>query len=256
MKNIVTIAAKELKIYYVSPIAYVVTTVFLAISDLLFYQITVNYSILSSQVLQTQGMLPQLSLHSAVFRPSYLNMSVILLLIMPMLTMRLLSEEKKSRTAELLMTSPVTITEVILGKFFASYVVYFMMLLLTLHIPVILSGFSHVDWRPLLPSYLGLFLLGGVFLSLGLFASSLTENQVIAAVISLGIFLSLWLIGVTTQTTGSSNAAAVIGYLSIVDHFDNFTKGLLDTRDIVYFVSLILLGLFLTHRVVESQRWK
>jgi ABC-2 type transport system permease protein len=256
VRNIATILSKELKIYFISPIAYVVAAVFLAITDFLFYAITANYSVLSSQMMRSQGFLPQIGLQQAVFRPTFLNMSVILLLIVPLLTMRLFAEEKKSRTSELLMTSPVSITEIVLGKFLAAYAVFFLLLLLTFHMPLLLSGFTQFDWKPLLASYLGLFLLGGVFLSLGLFASSLTENQIVAAVISLGIFLGLWLVGVAAQNVGSSNAEAVIGYLSIIDHLDNFQKGLLDTRDVVYFGSLILLGIFLTHRVVESQRWK
>jgi ABC-2 type transport system permease protein len=256
MRNIWIIMSKELKIYFISPIAYVVMAVFLAITDFLFYAITVNYSFLSSQVMRSQGFLPQLNLQQMVFRPTYLNMSVVLLLIMPLLTMRLFAEEKKSRTAELLMTSPVTITEIVLGKFLAAFGVFALMLLLTLHMPLIIAVIGRVDWVPLLPNYVGLLLLGGVFLSLGLFASALTENQIVAAVLSLGIFLLLWLIGVTAQTAGTTGAGAVISYLSMTDHLDNFTKGLLDTRDIVYFGSLILFGLFLTHRVVESQRWK
>ncbi|HEY5600051.1 MAG TPA: ABC transporter permease [Candidatus Manganitrophaceae bacterium] len=255
MRNILTIASKELKLYFVSPIAYVVAMVFLAVSDFLFYNIVVSYSSISTQMMRFQGNLPQLNIHEAVFRPTFLNMSVILLLIMPLLTMRLLAEEKKGRTNELLMTSPVTITEIVLGKFFAAMIVYLLMLALTLHLPLILSTYSDVAWKPLLSSYLGLFLMGGVFLSMGLFASALTENQIIAAVISFGILIGLWLIGVTAQGAGGG-AGEVLSYLSLVEHLDNFVKGLIDTRDLTYFVSLMTLGLFLAHRVVESQRWK
>jgi len=256
MKNLMTIVSKELKVYFISPIAYVVTAVFLIITDFLFYLIAVNFTRISAQVLRSQGFMPQFNLQQMVFRPTYINMSVIMLFIMPMLTMRLFAEEKKSKTAELLMTSPVTLTEIVLGKFLAALAVFSIMLLMTFHMPLILTALTKVDWRPVLASYVGLLLLGGVFLSLGLFASSITENQIVAAVISLGLFLGLWLIGVASQGDVSTNSQAIVSYLSITEHLENFTKGLLDTRDVVYFGSLIILGLFLTHRVVESQRWK
>lgn len=256
MRNIATIVSKELKSYVISLNVYLVAMVFLAITDFLFYQLALRYSFISTQLLRTPEMAPQVNLHDMVFRPVYHNMSVILIFIVPALTMRLFAEEKKSRTTELLMTSPISITELVLGKFLAVYIVYGILLALTLHMPLILSGFSEVNWRPLLATYLGLLLLGGVFTSLGLFASSLTENQIIAAVISFGMFLLLWLIGITAQNAGSTQIEAVVRYLSIIEHFDNFTRGLLDSRDLVYFVSLITLGLFSTHRVLESQRWK
>ena len=256
MRNILTLIGKELHLYFISPIAYVVAMVFLAVSDFLFYSQIRFYSGLSLQMMQFQGNMPELNIHDAIFRPTLMNMSVILLLIMPLLTMRLFAEEKKGRTNELLMTSPITITEIVLGKFLAAMTVYLLLLILSLHLPLILSVATEVSWKPLLSSYLGLFLMGGVFLAMGLFASSLTENQIIAAVISFGILIGLWLTGATAHGAGGSAAAEVANYLSMLDHLDNFVKGLISTRDLTYFLSMTALGLFLTHRVVESQRWK
>jgi len=256
VKNIATLVGKELRLYFISPIAYVVAMVFLAVTDFLFYSQIRFYSGLSLQMMQFQGNMPQLNIHDAVFRPTLMNTSIILLLIMPLLTMRLFAEEKKGKTNELLMTSPVTITEIILGKFLASMLVYLLLLALSLHLPLILSIVTDISWKPLMASYLGLFLMGGVFLSMGLFASSLTENQIIAAVIGFGILIGLWLIGASAHGGGGSALAEVANYLSLVAHLDNFVKGLLSTRDLSYFVSMTLLGLFLTHRVVESERWK
>jgi len=256
MKNIATLVGKELRLYFISPIAYVVAMVFLAVTDFLFYSQIRFYSGLSLQMMQFQGNMPQLNIHDAVFRPTLMNTSIILLLIMPLLTMRLFAEEKKGKTNELLMTSPVTISEIILGKFLASMVVYLLLLVLSLHLPLILSIVTDISWKPLMASYLGLFLMGSVFLSMGLFASSLTENQIIAAVISFGILIGLWLIGSSAHGAGGSALSEVANYLSLVSHLDNFVKGLLSTRDLSYFVSMTLLGLFLTHRVVESERWK
>ncbi|MFQ5950026.1 MAG: ABC transporter permease [Nitrospiria bacterium] len=256
MRNILTLAGKEFRLYFISPIAYVVAMVFLAVSDFLFYSQVRFYSGLSMQMMQFQGNLPQLNIHQAVFRPTFLNMSIILLLIMPLLTMRLFSEEKKARTTELLMTSPLRITEIVLGKFLAAWGVYLLLLVLTLHLPMILSIVTEISWKPLFASYLGLFLMGGVFLSMGLFASALTENQIIAAVISFGILIGLWLAGATAHRAGETPLGQVTNYLSLMGHLDNFVKGLISTRDLTYFISMTLFGLFLTHRVVESQRWK
>ncbi len=256
MHNILTIAGKELRVYFISPIFYVVAGVFLLISDFLFFRIASVYSELSIRTMQIQGVLPQLNLHQSLFRPTFLNTAVVLLLIMPMFTMRLFAEEKKARTAELLLTSPISVTELVMGKYLAAVLVYLLLLLATLHIPIMMSFFAGVEWKPLAASYLGMFLLGSLFLAFGLFASSLTENQIIAAAVSLGIFLFLWLIGILAQAAGGGAWGAVAGYFSIIEHLDNFTKGLIDSRDVTYFLSAMILGLFLTHRVVESQRWK
>jgi len=256
MKNILTLVGKELHLYFISPIIYVVAMVFLAISDFLFYNQIRFYSGLSMRMMQFQDNLPQLNIHDAVFSPTLFNMSFILLLIMPLLTMRLFAEEKKGRTNELLMTSPITITEIVFGKFFAAMLVYLLLLVLSLHLPLMLSIVVSVSWQPLFSAYLGLFLMGGVFLSMGLFASSLTENQIIAAVISFGILIGLWMISASVHTAGESAVGVIVNYLSLIGHLDHFVKGLISSRDVTYFISMTALGLFLTHRVVESQRWK
>lgn len=256
MKNIFTLVGKELRLYFISPIAYVVAMVFLAVSDFLFYSQIRFYSGLSMQMMQMQGNMPELNIHDAVFRPTLMNMSIILILIMPLLTMRLFSEEKKARTNELLMTSPITITEIVLGKFIAVMMVYLLLLVLSLHLPLVLSVAVPISWSPLFASYLGLFLMGGIFLSMGLFASSLTENQIIAAVISFGILIGLWMMSASGHNAGGSVLKEVVSYLSLMSHLDGFVKGLISTRGITYFISMTLLGLFMTHRVVESDRWK
>lgn len=257
MKSMLALVGKELHLYFISPIAYVVAMVFLAVSDFLFYLQIQLFSDLSMQMMQMQGSEPLLNVHEAVFLPTFKNMSFILLLIMPLLTMRLFAEEKKGRTAELLMTSPITITQIILGKFIASMTVYATLLLLSLHLPLLLSVWVEVYWQPLFASYLGLFLLGGVFIAMGLFASALTENQIIAAVISFGILIVLWVVGVAGAGGHNSGdlLGIVLGYISLSQHLDGFVKGLVSTRSLTYFISMTLLGLFMTYRVVESERW-
>jgi ABC-2 type transport system permease protein len=255
VNKIAPLIAKEMRLYFISPIVYVVAAVFLLVSDYLFYGQIVFYSAISTQMMQFQQNLPQINLHTAVFRPTFMNMSIILLFIVPLLTMRLFAEEKRGRTFELLFTSPITITEMILAKFLSAFLVYLLLLTLTLHVPLILSVFTVVPIQPLLTAYLGLALMGGVFVAFGLFASTTTENQIISAVVSFGILIGLWLIG-GGQGGGSTPFDEAIRFLSMVQHLDNLVKGLLDTRDISYFVSMIVLGLFLSHRMVESTRWK
>jgi gliding motility-associated transport system permease protein len=256
MRNLITLIGKELKLYFISPIAYVVGAVFLIIVGFLFYNIVAVFARQSLQFMRLQGMTPQLDIHEAVFRPTFLNMGVVLLLVVPILTMRLFSEEKKMKTTELLMTSPLTITEIVLGKYLAAFLVYAVLLALTLSMPLLIGFYSTIDWGPLGSSYLGLLLLGGAFLAVGLFASSLTENQIIAAVISFGTLLCLWILSVAARTIGSSTLGGLLNYLSLYEHLDNFIRGLVDTSDLIFYLSFIAFGLFLTHRVVESQRWK
>jgi ABC-2 type transport system permease protein len=183
-------------------------------------------------------------------------MSVIMLLTLPMLTMRLLAEEKKVKTVELLMTSPISIIDILLGKYLAAILIFALMLLFTGFMPVLMNLYGDLQWGPILAGYLGLIMLGGVFLSFGLLASSLTENQIIAGFVGFGLTLLLWLMGWASQGAGDTALAPVFTYLSVGEHFDNFVKGLIDTGDLVYLLSLTTVGLFLTHRVLESQRWK
>jgi ABC-2 type transport system permease protein len=256
MKHLWSIALKEIRSYFYSPIAYVLIAVFLIINGYMFSSIVSFASRQSVQLLRFQGAAPQINLNEMVFRPTFHNMSVVLLLIVPILTMRLFSEEKKTKTTELLLTSPLTISEIVLGKYLGAFVIYLTMVGLTLYMPLLLSIYGQVNWGTVLSGYLGLILLGAVFLAIGLFASSVTENQVIAALISFGLLLLVWLLGWAAATVEGTGLGEILSYLSILDHFDGLIRGLVETRTIVFYLSLVALGLFLTHRVVESQRWK
>jgi ABC-2 type transport system permease protein len=256
MKNILAIMGKEMKIYFYSPMAYVVIAVFLLINGYLFYTIvgsTVNQAM---QMIRFQQSLPQININDMILRPVYHNMAVVMILTLPMLTMRLLSEEKKTRTAELLLTSPITLTQIVLGKFLSAMLVFSLALLLCGFMPVLLDSFGTLSWAPVLAAYLGLLLLGGVFLSLGLFASSLTENQVIAGLVGFALILMLWLLGWIAQVGSDVPLGPFFSFISVGEHFDNFVRGLIDSSDLIYFLSLIVVGLFLTHRVLDSQRWR
>jgi ABC-2 type transport system permease protein len=175
-----------------------------------------------------------------------------------MLTMRLIAEEKKNRTYELLMTSPITSTEIVVGKFLSAFAVLSILIGLTFLYPLLvgLVGSGNFEWAPIFTGYLGLLLMAGSFAAIGLFSSSLTENQVIAAVVTFGILLLLWIINWAASNLADGSLREIIAYLSITTHLTSFTKGLIEIRDVVYYLSLILFANLLAHRMVEAQRWR
>lgn len=198
---------------------------------------------------------PGLNLTEMVLNPLFANMGIILLLIMPLLTMRLFSEEKKTGTIELLLTYPVKDIETLLGKLLACILVYVIMLVLSFLYPVMLIIFGRLEWGPILSGYLGLFLMGTSFISLGVLASSLTENQIVSAAISFGMLLFFWVIGWASEFAGKT-VGKILPKISLIQHFDNFPKGIIDTQDIVYYLLFIIFFLFLTMRSLEAHRWR
>lgn len=249
------IIAKELRSYFVSPVVYVVGAVFLLIVGLLAYLYIVFASAQAIQLTQMQGQ-ALINLNDLVFRNLFSSVRFILLIILPILTMRLFAEERKLRTFEFLMTSPVGLNEIVTGKFMSVFIVFLGLLGLTGSIPLVLTLFSDFDWYPVLTGYLGLALLGALFLSIGLLASALTENQIVAAFVSFGLLLVLWLMAGFGSLLGDTTVGQTVSYLSFMEHYDHLVRGLVDTTDLVYFFSAILLMLFLTHRVVDSARWQ
>jgi len=250
------ITARELRSAFTSPVIYVVTAVFLLIFGVLSYIAVVNAGAQSIRLMQIQGMAAKINLNDLVFRPTFYSSAIILLLVLPLLTMRVFAEERKLRTFELLMTSPVGISEIVAGKFAAVFLIYTGMLALTGIVPVVLAMFNSFDWAPVFTGYLGLLLMGALFLAVGLLASAVTENQIVAAFLSFGLLLLVWLLGAMGSILGDTPAGNAISYLSFIEHYDRLVRGLVDTKDLVYFVCGILFPLFLTHRIVESQRWK
>jgi ABC-2 type transport system permease protein len=234
MKNLLIICKKELASYYYSPIAYVVTTIFLLISGYFFQNILSVYTMISF---------------------------IIMLLMMPLLTMRLLAEEKRSGTFELLLTYPIRDIETVLGKFFACLLVFAIMLGLTLVYPFFLASViepgigAGIDIGPLISNYIGLFLMGGAFIAFGMLASSLTSNQIIAAVISFGALLIFWLIGFSSYTAGPV-LGGILRHISLLEHFENFSKGIINSQDVIYYLNFMVFCLFLTLRSLESNKWR
>ena len=256
MTSVNAILAKELRSYFVSPVVYVVGAVFLLIFGVLSYLAVVNAGTQAVRMMQIQGAAAQLNLNDLVFRPTFYSAAIVILLVLPILTMRLFAEERKLRTFELLMTSPIRLNEVVIGKFLGAYLIFLGMLALTSIVPLILSVFSSFDWRPVLTGYLGLALMGALFLATGLFASALTENQIVAAFLSFGLLILVWLLGALGSVLGDNPIGNTISYLSFIEHYDRLVRGLVDTKDLIYYVSGMVLMLFLAHRVVESQRWR
>jgi ABC-2 type transport system permease protein len=246
---------KEMRLFFGSPVAYVVFTFFLLISGWFFSQIFLYYSDISMRSFMQPGMAQSLNITDSVMRPLFTNMSVVLLFFMPMLTMRLFAEEKKSGTMELLLTYPVRDGEVLAGKFLAAGALYVILLGLTLVYPGLIAYFTRVEWGPILTGYLGLVLTGATFLAVGVLISSLTENQIVAGFGTFGVLLGLWIIGWGAEFAGG-NLKAVLQYLSITEHMDTFSRGLIDTKDLVYYLSAIALALFLTLRSLDSKRWR
>lgn len=236
MRNTITIALREFKSYLASPTAYVVTGIFLLLTGF-FFSISPN----------------------TYFETSIRGLwefwgTLLLLLLASVLTMRLLAEEKKMGTLELLLTAPVRDSEVILGKFLGSLSILTVMLALTFYYPILLMSFGDPDMGPIVTSYLGLFLLGGASLAVGLFASSLTSNQLVAAMVAGGIIFSLWFVGMAAGLLPEA-MGDVISYLSLYYHFSSFLRGVIDTRGIIYYLSITVLFLFLATRSIESSRW-
>ena len=255
MKNIWAIFKKEIKTYFTSPIAYVVITVFLVLIGFFFYSLIWWFNSQSLQMAQNPYSYQQLNINQMVYSPLFQNMSIILLLMIPLLTMRLFSEEKKSNTDELLYTCPISINQIILGKYFASLFVLLAMLFLTGILSIFTFAYGNPELVPILNGYLGLFLQGAAFIAVGIFFSSLTENQIVAAILTFGTLLLFWILNWTSYSAGGI-WKDVLNYLSFIQHFEDMTRGILDTTDIVYYISFIFFGLFLTHSVIQSRRWR
>jgi ABC-2 type transport system permease protein len=254
MRNILTICKKELSSYFVSPIAYLLLTMFALIFGFFFWN-SVGYFNMMGLESQMRGQSFPMSVNEYVIRPLLSNVSVIGLFFIPMITMRLFAEEKRTGTIELLVTSPIRDIEVIIGKWLAALILYIVMLLFSAINFAFLFRYGNPDWRPLAIGYLGLLLQAGGLLAVGTFISTLTKNQIIAGAATFGVCLMLWVLewvaGYETATW-----ARVLAYLSVITHFESFGKGVLDSKDALYYVSLIFLGLFLTSRSLESLRWR
>jgi ABC-2 type transport system permease protein len=253
MRNSLAIAGKELRSYFASPIGWVICGLFLLIFGY-FFDTYVEY-FLSSSLRQLAGGGAPMNVNISLIRPLLSNATVIVLFVLPSITMRTYSEEKRSGTIELLLTSPLTDWEIIVGKFLGAMGLYATMLLGTMLYMAVLFAYGQPEWKPLVAGYLGLLLIGGAFISMGLFISSLTKNQIVAGVGTFVAGLMFWIINWMSDNA-SPAVAAVLNYLSITQHFDDFAKGVIATDHVIYYLSFIAFGLFLTAKSVDSERWR
>jgi len=254
MRNAWIICRKELRSYFVSPIAYLLLALFAVIFGFFFWNILGFFVREGTEAMMSGQMFP-MNLNERVIRPLLSNISVVGLFLIPMITMRLFAEEKRTGTIELLATSPVSDVEVILGKWAAAVLMYASMLLLSAVNFLFLFRYGHPDWKPLAIGYLGLLLQAGALLAIGTFISTLTKNQIIAGAVTFAVCLLLWILEWVTGFD-SSTSSRVLAYMSVITHFESFSKGLLDSKDAIFYLTLIFLGLFLTTRSMESLRWR
>ena len=254
MRNALAIANKEFRSYFASPIGYILIGLFALLFGYFFYLYLMMFVRQSEQMMQFGGG-GGTNVNQMMIRGLFQNTAVIILFVMPMITMRTYSEEKRSGTIELLLTSPITDLEIIVGKFLGALALYGAMLIVTMLYMAILFRIGNPEWRPIVAGYLGLLLMGGCFLAAGLFISSLTKNQIVAGFLTFATFLMLWIINWIGESSGPTTRD-LVNYLSITEHLDDFSRGIIDTKHVVYYLSFITFGLFLTAKSVDSERWR
>jgi len=259
VRTVWAIFLREFRSYFVSPIAYVVTTIYVIITGYFFYTYLtgfLQYAVQSTMQAQAMRALPpNLNVNMLLIQPLFHSFSIVSLFMLPMVTMRLFAEEKKTMTIELLLTSPVTTVQTVLGKFFAGLALFLVMILPTVLYFIILVTFGEPEINPIITGYIGLILLGSGFIAVGLLISSVTENQIIAGATSFGVFLLLWVIGWLANFVEPATGR-ILAYLSLINHYDDFTKGIIDLRNVVFYLSFLIFGLYLTYRSIESIRWR
>ena len=256
MRNVLAVAGKELRGYFHSPIAYLVMALFAVLCGFFFYNYTAAFVVQTFRMMAMGQMGPNVSINEYIIRPLCEGvLTVVLLLLLPLVTMRLFAEEKRSGTIELLLTSPLTDLQIILGKFLGALALYAFLVLLSFLYIGLLFLYGNPNPKPLLAQGLGLFLFGGALLSLGMWISTFTKNQIIAGVVAFALFLLLYVFD-WVNAYSSSTAGRVMSYMALTTHFDNFAKGVIDSSDVVYYLSVIVMGIFLTARSVDALKGK
>lgn len=257
MRNALVIAGREIAAYFVQPIAYVVMTVFLLLGGWFFFALLRRFDLVQQMYLAMQNptALQRMNLNQMVIEPLLHNLAIVLVILVPAITMRSFAEEKRQGTYELLLTAPVRTGEVVAGKFIASAVLILVMVALAGIFPLILVLFGNPEIGVMASGYLGLAFLGVAFVAVGLFTSSVTQNQIIAAISCFGALLLLYVISWPAETGGGA-WSQLLRYLSLPEHFATMVRGMISTKDIVYFLSVVAVALFLTQRSVESVRWR
>jgi ABC-2 type transport system permease protein len=254
MKNVLIICGKEIKSYFSSPIAYLLMTIFAVIFGYFFFSASA-YFVQASMQSQMQGQSTPMNVNDFIIGPLLGNASVVGLFLIPMISMRLFAEEKRQGTIELLMTSPVRDWEIIVGKWLGALIMYACVIGISGLNVALLFAYGKPDWRPILVGYLGLLLQGGCLLAIGTFISTTTSNQIIAGGATFAVCLLLWVLDWVSSYEQAA-WAKVVAYCSVLTHFEPFSKGVIDSKDVIFYLSMIFFGLFLTQRSLESLRWR
>jgi ABC-2 type transport system permease protein len=250
---------REIKSYFVSPIAYVVISLFIAVAGIFFYLILSSFVQRSFEMdmyaQQWQQLSPPMNLHEWVTRPFFGNVATIALMILPLITMKLYAEEKKTGTIELLQTSPITNVQTLIGKYAASVALYIVMLMITFFYMLFLFAYGNPEINQIFSGYLGIFLIGSSYLAIGLLFSTFTDNQIVAAVSTIAVILVFWAIGWISNFLDPA-LGKILSQFSLIDHLDDFEKGVIDSQNIVFYLSFIFMSLFLSYVSIESARWR
>ena len=247
MNNLLALTSRELKAFWYSPIAYAAGALFLFLQGFVFWLLILALTDPRSD--------PSVTVAQAFFGGTFFYWFSALILA-PLLTMRAFSEEKRTGSIELLLTAPVTDAQVVLSKFLGAWLAYILLWTATLPFFLMIRAWSALDWGPILTGYLGTWLLGGVLIALGVFTSSLTRNQVIAALFSFLLILLCFSIGILEAFFRDPDTRQIIQYLSLVEHLRDFARGVLDTRPVVFYLTLSAIALFITGRVISHPRWR
>jgi gliding motility-associated transport system permease protein len=260
MRNILAVYRREMSSYFVSPIAYIVIGIFLLVSGFFFYNLLSHFmgeALRAQMQAQRMGRPPEMDVPGLVARNFFGVLSTVILFMIPMLTMGIYAEERKRGTMELLMTSPLTEFQIVMGKFFAALSLFAMMIVPTVIFQLLMAIYAEpgVSWRVIWSGYFGVLLLGGVLVAIGSFISSLTESQIIAGIATFAVFILLWVIDFGVRDAATT-LGAILQYLSILRHFDDFSRGVIDTASVIFYVSMIGLSIFLTRRALDSMRWR
>jgi len=256
MRNILSIAGKELRAYFHSPIAYLVMALYTVLCGFFFFSITGRFVSLTFRMNMMGQGAPPVSLNDVIIRGLLEGvLTVVLLFLIPLITMRLYAEEKRSGTMELLLTSPLTDMQIILGKFLGALALYCILVVLTFGFFSVLFIYGNPNPKPLIANALGMLLFGAALLALGMWFSTFTRNQIIAGAVGWAIFLLLFVLDWVTEYSNGA-VSRVLSYMALPTHFDNFAKGLLSMKDVLFYVSFIFFALFLSLRSLESLRWR
>jgi ABC-2 type transport system permease protein len=255
MKEIWALYKKEMRSYFTSPVAYAIIFIFLVITGFFFFSMMLSFSKMAADYASIPEYLQYFSVGEWVIRPLFGNLAVIMLFMLPILTMRLIAEEKRSGTLKLLLSYPISDIDVLVSKFLAAETIILIMFLLTFPVPMFLFLYGEPEWGLILTNYIGVILMAGAFIALGLFASSVTERQVVAAVISFGALIIIWVINWVKDIVGFT-AGTVLDDLSLLAHIENFTKGVIVTHDVVYYVLLTFFFLFLALVALQARTWR